>query len=122
MERIEVAKVSLGRIEKWESSLVKPATGRAGSVFTQHPQILEEFGLSYDRIDSIPFRDLSEVSENLMTGYGRLVELGHPREAVGAAMMGGLVNLYEMFDMQADLPGLLRILADRIEHDAAESN
>lgn len=102
--------------------MVKPATERAGGIFTQHPQILEEFGLSYDRIDSIPFRDLSEVSENLMAGYARLVERGHPREAVGAAMMGGLVNLYEMFDMQADLPGLLRILADRIEHDAADSN
>lgn len=122
MKRIEATQVPLGRIEKWESSLVKPATGRGASVFTQHPYILEEFGLSFDRIDSIPFRDLAEVSESLMAGYARLVERGHPREAVGAAMMGGLVNLYNMFDMQADLPGLLRVLADRIEHDAADSN
>lgn len=100
----------------------KPTTGRAESIFREHPYILKEFGLSFDQTDSLPFRELAGVSESLLAGYARLVERGLPKEAVGAAMMGAIINLHEMFDMQADLPGLLRILADRIEHDDSDSN
>ena len=102
--------------------MVKPATGRIEEIFKEHPFILNEFGLSFDRTDSIPYRELASVAESLLAGYARLVERGLPQEAVGAAMMGALMNLYEMFDMQADLPGMLRVLADRIEHDDSGSN
>lgn len=100
----------------------KPTTGRAGAIFKEYPHILKEFGLSFDQTDDLPFRELAGVSESLLAGYARLVERGLPKEAVGAAMMGAIVNLHEMFDMQADLPGLFRILADRIELDATDSN
>ena len=102
--------------------MIKPESGRSESIFQDNPYILKEFGLSFDRADSIPFRELTGVSESLLGGYARLAERGMPSEAVGAAMMGALMNLYRMFEMEADLPGLLRVLADRIEHGSSENN
>lgn len=70
---------------------------------------------------TMQFRDLTEVSEALMAGYARFVRQGVPREMVGYAMLGATINLYDIFDMQAGLPELLRHAADRIElHNASE--
>jgi hypothetical protein len=66
------------------------------------------------------FRDLIEVSDALLAGYLRFVRQGMPREMVGLAMLGAAINLYEIFDMRANLPQLLRSMANRIEQTDSE--
>jgi hypothetical protein len=61
------------------------------------------------------FTDFLTVSETMLDGYARFTDLGLPGHTIALAMLGGAINLYAMFDMRADLPGLLRSVADRIE-------
>jgi hypothetical protein len=61
------------------------------------------------------FSDFLTVSETMLDGYARFIDLGLPGHTIALAMLGGAINLYAMFDMRADLPGLLRSVADRIE-------
>lgn len=89
----------------------KPASGAIGD----HPLSFEEFSLHFDQNDVIHFRELVEVSDSLMAGYARFAQQGLPSEAIGIAMLGATLNLYDVFGMQSDLPRLLRGLADRIE-------
>ncbi|WP_150125009.1 hypothetical protein [Tsuneonella mangrovi] len=62
------------------------------------------------------FTDFIAVSETMMKGYSRFIDLGLPRHTIALAMLGGALNLYDMFDMRPELPELLRSIADRIEN------
>lgn len=85
------------------------------SEFSDHSWIFHELGMSFDPVDAMHYRDMVEVSDMLMAGYARFVRQGMPREMVGFAMLGATMNLYDVFDMRANLPQILRSLADRIE-------
>jgi len=73
--------------------------------------------LMSDQNSSLHFSDFSEISETMMSGYARFVKLGVPGQTVALAMLGATVNLYRMFEMDDELPDLLRGLASRIEQD-----
>lgn len=95
------------------------ATTREAAGIKPHPCSYEEFSLMFDQSDVIQFRELVDVSDSLMAGYARFVRQGLPFDAIGCAMLGATVNLYDIFEMQAQLPALLRRLADRIEDSNA---
>lgn len=61
-------------------------------------------------------RDFEEVAESFVAGYGRFVRSGVPGSTIGLAMLGATINLYSMFEMENDLPDLLRALAEKIEN------
>lgn len=84
-----------------------------------HPCSYDEFDLAFDKANALQFRELVEVSDALMAGYASFVKKGLPGELVGVAMLAATLNLYEIFDMRADLPRVLRKLADRIDHSSA---
>ncbi|MFC0588221.1 hypothetical protein ACFFF7_02215 [Novosphingobium aquiterrae] len=75
--------------------------------------------LMLDQNSSLHFADFSEISETMMNGYARFVRLGMPGHTVALAMLGATVNLYRMFELDEELPDLLRGLATRIEQDGA---
>lgn len=64
--------------------------------------------------------DFIAVSEAMMEGYARFIDLGLARHTIALAMLGGAINLYDMFDMRADLPDILRAVADRLEREGSE--
>lgn len=64
---------------------------------------------------ALHFSDFSEVADSFMEGYARLSKLGLPDETIALAMLGATVNLYDLFGIRGDLPGVLRSLADRLE-------
>jgi hypothetical protein len=67
--------------------------------------------------DAVPiYPRFESVSHDFLQGYRRLVEEGMLPVTVASAMLGATINLYEMFGMRADLPGMLRTMADRLEH------
>ena len=66
---------------------------------------------------STEFVDFVEVAESLMDGYAKLISKGSPASTVALAMLGATLNLYEMLGMRAELPDLLRSVADQIESD-----
>lgn len=93
----------------------EPVQKRESNVISDHPLTFEEFSVHFDQSDIINFRELVEVSDSLMAGYARFARHGLPSEAIGIAMLGATLNLYDVFGMKDDLPRLLRGLADRIE-------
>lgn len=64
---------------------------------------------------SLHFTDFAHVSEGMMDGYAHFVRLGMPGHTVALAMLGGALNLYDMFGLRATLPDLLRSVADQLE-------
>ena len=85
--------------------------GRKGKA----PFLLEELQELLKNEDSFLIRDFEEVAESFVAGYGRFVRSGVPSSTIGLAMLGATINLYAMFDMEDDLPNLLRSLADKME-------
>ncbi|MBS0474545.1 MAG: hypothetical protein JSR28_05265 [Proteobacteria bacterium] len=75
-----------------------------------------------DENSSLHFSDFHEISESMMSGYARFVKLGVPGQTVALAMLGATVNLYRMFEMQEELPDLLRGLASSLESERRQSN
>lgn len=75
---------------------------------------LYEFLMEPDRPH---FSDFTTVSESMMDGYAQFISLGLPRHTIALAMLGGAVNLYQLFDMRGELPALLRSIADLIESE-----
>ncbi|MDB5723776.1 MAG: hypothetical protein JWQ16_530 [Novosphingobium sp.] len=65
--------------------------------------------------EPLPHRAFADVSQTFLTGYRGLVNNGMAPESIAAAMLGATVNFYEMFGMSAELPELLRAVADRVE-------
>ena len=63
------------------------------------------------------YSDFLAVSESMMSGYAKFAALGMPRNSIALAMLGGAINLYQMFSLQAELPTLLRSIADFMESD-----
>lgn len=69
-----------------------------------------------------PYASFERVSRELLEGYRRLVyQQGMLPGTVASAMLAATVNLYELFGMKADLPALLRAMADRLEYGAPVS-
>lgn len=64
---------------------------------------------------ALHFSDFANVSEGMMDGYAHFVRLGMPGHTVALAMLGGALNLYDMFGLRATLPELLRSVADQLE-------
>lgn len=64
------------------------------------------------------YRNFENVSREFLEGYRMLVERGMVPATVAFAMLSATVNLYEMFDMKTQLPGILRATADRLEEGA----
>lgn len=77
--------------------------------------LIDRIEHSIESGNPMPFREFASVSESLMDGYARFVRLGLPGYAVGLAMLGATVNLFELLEIEGELPELLRGLADRIE-------
>ncbi len=63
------------------------------------------------------YSDFLAVSRSMMDGYAKFASLGMPRDSVALAMLGGTINLYQMFNLHAELPNLLRSIADFMESD-----
>lgn len=55
------------------------------------------------------------VSRTFVESYASLVNAGLPPDRIAQAMMGATVSFYEMFGMSADLPDVLRAIADQID-------
>lgn len=91
---------------------------RTRSGLSDQAWLFEEVGMSLETVDTVHYREMVEVSDLLMAGYARFVRRGMPREMVGFAMLGATMNLYDVFEMRAGLPPILRGLADRIEQTA----
>ena len=70
--------------------------------------------------DTLHHTDFVAVSEAMMDGYARFVEMGLPKHTIALAMLGGAINLYDLFEMGGDLPGLLRAVADQLESGDGE--
>lgn len=77
--------------------------------------LLEELQELLKNEDTFLIRDFEEVAQSFVTGYGRFVSSGVPTSAIGLAMLGATINLYAMFDMEDELPDILRTLADKME-------
>lgn len=65
--------------------------------------------------EPLPYGAFVDVSHTFLAGYRGLVNNGLAPESIAPAMLGAAVNFYEMFGMAADLPQLLRAVADRVE-------
>lgn len=63
------------------------------------------------------YRELGEVCDALASGYARLKEQGIPPELVTVAMLNATVNVFSLFEKRAELPSMLRELADTIERE-----
>lgn len=88
--------------------MVDGRKGKAAFLFEELQELLKNE-------DSFLIRDFEEVAESFVAGYGRFVRSGVPSSTIGLAMLGATVNLYAMFDMEDELPDILRTLADRME-------
>lgn len=64
---------------------------------------------------ALHFSEFSSISDGMMDGYAHFVRLGLPGHTVALAMLGGALNLYDMFGLRASLPELLRNVADSID-------
>lgn len=64
---------------------------------------------------TIDFPDFSEVVQAFTDSYARIIHNGSPASDIAMAMLGATMNVYEMFGLRAELPGLFRSLADQIE-------
>jgi hypothetical protein len=67
------------------------------------------------RAESPGFPTFVEVSRTFVESYASLVHAGLPPDTIAQAMLGATVNFYEMFGMSADLPDVLRAIADRMD-------
>ena len=76
----------------------------------------EPFGKSpLGVFEGAAWTSFQSVSANFLDGYARLVTVGFRPDAIGLAMLGATVNLYDMFEMSEALPSTLRTMAERIE-------
>lgn len=66
---------------------------------------------------TIDFSDFAEVAQVFTDSYARLIRNGTPASEIAWAMLGATLNIYEMFGLRGELPGLFRNLADEIEMD-----
>ncbi|WP_206244420.1 hypothetical protein [Novosphingobium terrae] len=65
----------------------------------------------------IDFSEFAEVAQVFTDSYTRLIRNGSPASEIAWAMLGATLNVYEMFGLRGELPGLFRNLADEIEMD-----
>lgn len=79
------------------------------------PWVVQEFQNGIDGGKAIDFRDLVEVSDAFAAGYLRLAREGASKRSVGITMLYAAVNVFDLFDMRAELPELLRCLASEID-------
>lgn len=65
--------------------------------------------------------DMIDVANDLLRSYLVLIERGHQQAAIAEAMLGATINLFEVLDPGAEIPDVLRALAERIERGSAPS-
>ena len=63
------------------------------------------------------FSEFMDVSNSFVSAYSRLLGSGMPTDSIALAMLGATLNFYEMFGLRAELPHLLRELAEEIENN-----
>lgn len=61
------------------------------------------------------YQAFSDVSVTFLRNYEDLVAEGLPPQSVATAMLVATVNFYRLFGMSAELPGLLRAVADSVQ-------
>ena len=66
---------------------------------------------------SLRLGDFMDVSHSFVEAYTRMLQAGMPRDSIAVAMLGATINVYELFGLRAELPGLLRELAEEIENN-----
>jgi len=64
------------------------------------------------------YSEFRNISETMLEGYSRFTDMGLPAHTVARAMLGGTINLYSLFGMEAELPELLRSLANYVEEQS----
>lgn len=66
--------------------------------------------------------EFSKIAELFLNSYTDIVQKGFPAGTIALAMLGATLNMYKMFELQADLPDILRSVADRIEGESELNN
>lgn len=93
-----------------------------------HLILLEELIDSHARIDAEPDMEMLnsaavvEASEAIAAIYAKLLTSGMSEEAVGRAMIGATIALYDAMDLGNILPAVLRRVASNIEARGATSH
>ncbi|MET0179993.1 MAG: hypothetical protein ABW194_05860 [Novosphingobium sp.] len=64
---------------------------------------------------------MTDVANDLLRGYLALIERGHHQRTIAEAMLGATVNLFDVLDLNGELPALLRAIADRVERGSTLS-
>lgn len=67
--------------------------------------------------DVVHFNLFAKAADDMLHSYSSLVKQGLPAGSVALAMLGATVNLYEIFGQRAELPLLLRSIAEIIESE-----
>jgi hypothetical protein len=65
--------------------------------------------------DQLQSEEMMAVANDLLRGYLALTERGYHPRTVAMAMMGATVNLFDVLDLNAELPPLLRAIAERVD-------
>lgn len=76
---------------------------------------------SLTEFHDVDYAQFAEVADLLTVGYERLVQRGVKGQVVAHAMLGATLNLYDLFEMSAELPSFFRELADYIEREGGFS-
>lgn len=86
------------------------------------PWVVQEFQGGLDGGQAPDFRDLLEVSDAFASGYMKLVRGGASKRSVGITMLYATVNVFDLINMRAELPAILRRLAREIESGFEEDS
>ena len=71
--------------------------------------------------DVILADEMGEVANELLRGYLALIERGHHQSTIAEAMLAATVNLFDVLDLNNEVPALLRTIADRLDKGSAVS-
>ncbi|MET0251542.1 MAG: hypothetical protein ABW203_05120 [Novosphingobium sp.] len=78
---------------------------------TQAPSNIPASSVERDLVES---EEMMLVANDLLRGYLTLTARGYHPRTVAMAMMGATVNLFDALELNGELPGLLRAIADRV--------
>jgi hypothetical protein len=70
--------------------------------------------------DELQSQEMMTVANDLLRGYLALTQRGYHPRTVAMAMMGATINLFDVLDLNRELPSLLRAIADRVEEGLAK--
>lgn len=81
----------------------------------------ERWGDEESARDVLHAEEMTDVANDLLRGYLALIERGHHQRTIAEAMLGATVNLFDVLDLNGELPALLRAIADRVERGSTLS-